>query len=221
MNSWENIKNNIAKKNGVEMKSSNIRNKIYTNEDIIIMFIFKLNDRYRYSSLIDLGLINDMDKLFTESYDTKTNYYKYAIPKVYNYIDSIKNKINQIKNEKDVKNKPLIFNVEHFFATTEYNIDTTLIATATPRLSDLAKYRYLAKLLYEKDKKYLDYALESIINNNKNTSLDMMVLGVDNITKNKKSKNIEHFENITYDPKIILFLCIILIIFLVIKNWKQ
>jgi hypothetical protein len=220
INSWDNIKNNIAEINGTTMESSNIPNKIYTNEDIMVMFIFKLNDRYRYSSLVDLGLLSNMDKIFIETYNSKINYYDYAVPRVENYISDIKNKIQEIKSTKDVKSKPLIFNLENF---EDLKIDSYLLATAIPELTNLAKYRYLAKLLYEKDKTYLDLAKESIINENKNISLDMMVLGTDNITKKTVTTYVtEHFNNPEllsnrYNVMIILIICIILLIIMFFK----
>ncbi len=238
LDSWEYIKNNVADINGNTMTSSTVSNLTYTNEDIMVMFIFKLNDRYRYSSLVDLGLLSDMDKIFTETYDSKTNYYDYAVPSVENYISDIQNKINEIKSEKDVKSKPLIFNVEAFYE--DLKIDSYLLATAIPQLTNLAKYRYLAKLLYEKDKKYLDLAKESIINQNNNVSLDMMVLGTDDVTKvsvtptttsiehfnnehfNNEHFNNEHFNNSKKTNRFIniLIICIILIIIIVKKNTK-
>ncbi len=223
-NSWNTIKNNISEINGITKPSSFKSTKTYTNEDIMVMFIFKLNDRYRYSSLVDFGLLNDLDKLFIESYDTKQNYLNYAIPKVENYISDIQKKIEEIKSSKDVKTKPLVFNVEKFF-NEENKIDSVLLAAAVPQLTNLAKYRYLAKLLYEKDKKYLDLAKESIILDNSNISLDMMVLGTDNITRKKQIKSVEHFnnKNCSNFSNIliinILIICFLLILILYVKYY--
>ncbi len=220
-NSWDNIKNKVAEINGVNMNSSFKSNKTYTNEDIMVMFIFKLNDRYRYSSLVDFGLLNDLDKLFIESYDTKENYLNYAIPKVENYISNIQKKIEQIKSEKDIKTKPLIFNIEKFIENNEnLKIDSALLAVAVPQLTNLAKYRYLAKLLYEKDKKYLDFAKESIILYNHSISLDMMVFGSDNLTRNtNETKSIEHFDNNSNKLALfwIIIICITIIIIFIYK----
>jgi hypothetical protein len=221
-NLWDNIKNKVAEINGITKESSFKKNRIYTNEDIMVMFIFKLNDRYRYSSLVDFGLLNDLDKLFIENYDTKENYLNYAIPKVENYINDIQKKIEEIKSTKDVKSKPLIFNIEKFIENNEdLKIDSALLAAAVPQLTNLAKYRYLAKLLYEKDKKYLDLAKESIILFNNNISLDMMVFGSDNLTRKKQIKSVEHFNNNSNCSKSIniLIICIILIIILYVKNY--
>lgn len=216
-NSWDNIKHEIAEINGVKKISSFNSNLTYTNEDIMVMFIFKLNDRYRYSSLVDFGLLNDLDKLFIESYDTKQNYLDYAIPKVENYISDMQKKVDQIKSEKDVKSKPLIFNVEQFFENNEKSkIDSVLISAAVPQLTNLAKYRYLAKLLYEKDKKYLDLAKESIILNN--ISLDMIVFGSDDLTrKSNQTTSVEHFNN-NSNCSNVLIICIILILIIIFRQ---
>jgi hypothetical protein len=218
MTSWESIKDMTAEINGINKRSSFNNDKLYTNEEIMMMFIFKLNDKYRYSSLVSLGMINDCDKTFVQTYETNDNYLKYAVPKMNNYIPDIKNKIKEIINEKDVKFKPLIFIMDKFTNNINNNnnikIDTNLLAVAVPELTNLNKYRYLAKLLYDTDSKYLDYAKESIINENKNISLDKMVFGID-------LSNVEKFSNkhkYTNSTDRMLYLIIIILIIIVIKN---
>lgn len=206
MTTWESIKNMPAELNGEIKQSTKNPNKIYTNEEIMIMFLYKLNDRYRYSRLIDMGFQSDMDRLFLEGYEDKKNYIDMGVVQIDSYyLTSLKDKIAEIKSDKDVIAIPLLFKREQF---TNGDIDRVLLVAAIPNINQgnnlgfnqgyiLEKYRYLAKLLYENNSKYLDYAKESIINNNINTSLDKMVFGVDGITRleNKKQTPIEQFYN--------------------------
>jgi predicted nucleic-acid-binding protein len=223
MTTWESIKDLQAEINGVVQKSTKNPNKIYTNEEIMIMFLFKLNDRYRYSRLIDMGVQSDMDRLFLEGYEDKKNYIDMGVMQVDNYyLNSLKEKIAEIKSDKDVTAIPLIFRREQF---TNGEIDKVLLVAAIPQINQgnnmgfnqgyiLDKYRYLAKLLYENNSKYLEYAKESIINHNTNISLDKMVFGVDGITRleNKKQTPIEQFYNTCKVNKHIFILWIILVI---------
>ncbi len=223
MATWESVKDLQAELNGVVKKSTKDPNKIYTNEQIMIMFLFKLNDRYRYSRLIDMGVQSDMDRLFLEGYEDKKNYIDMGVMQLDNYyLTSLKDKIAEIKSEKDVTAIPLIFRREQF---SNGDIDKVLLVAAIPEINrgnnmgfnqgyNLDKYRYLAKILYENNSKYLDYAKESIINNNENTSLDKMVFGVDGITRleNKTQTPLEKFANSCNINEYILIIWLILII---------
>ena len=77
----------------------------------------------------------------------------------------------------------------------------------------MRKYKILSEMLYNIDNqgsKYLDYAKESIINSNKNMSLDKMIYGIDIP---------EHFNNVNnnnYNINIILIILIILLILIII-----
>ena len=71
---WDDIKNLPAEINGKNKHSTNDPDKIYNNEEIMIMFIYKLNDRYRFSRIVDMGVQGDMDRLFLEGYIDNKNY---------------------------------------------------------------------------------------------------------------------------------------------------
>jgi hypothetical protein len=223
MTTWESVKDLKAELNGIVKKSSKDPNKIYTNQEIMIMFLFKLNERYSYSRLIDMGIQNDMDRLFLEGYIDKKNYIDMAVMQIDNYyLTRLKEQIAEIKSDKDATAIPLIFKREQF---SNGDIDKVLLVSAIPQITrgnnavfnqgnSLDKYRYLAKLLYENNNQYLEYAKESIINNNINTSLDKMVLGVDGITRleNKEQTPLERFANTCYNNKNILIIWVMLFI---------
>ncbi len=129
------------------------------------------------------------------------------------FLDNLQKQIQEIINKKDVRKIPLIFKRETF----ENNIDVILLAAAVPEITNLDKYRYLAKLLYEKDDKYLEYAKESIINNNENISLDKMVLGADNITQITTKELFENCLSMKYFNLIIIFVLMILLTYFAIR----
>ncbi len=211
---WEDIKNLPAEINGKVKHSTTEPDKIYNNEQIMIMFIFKLNDRYRFSKIVDIGMQSAMDNLFLEGYIDNKNYLDLAEKQMDNYfLDNLQKQIQEIINKKDVRKIPLIFKRETF----ENNIDVILLAAAVPEITNLDKYRYLAKLLYEKDDKYLEYAKESIINNNENISLDKMVLGADNITQITTKELFENCLSMKYFNLIIIFVLMILLTYFAIR----
>ena len=205
MTTWESIKNLPGTINGSVKTATNNVKKIYTNEEIMTMFLFKLNDRYRYSRLVDMGVQSDMDRTFLEAYEGKKNYIDMAVMKIDKI--NLNEKIKEIKSQKDVKKNPLLFRMELFENSV---IDKVLFVSAIPQITNLAKYRYLAKILYEKDKKYLEYAKETIILNNSNISLDKMVFGVGGITQ----KIMEKFNNCMIDKNILILWILLTILLL-------
>jgi hypothetical protein len=208
---WDDIKNLPAEINGKNKHSTNDPDKIYNNEEIMIMFIYKLNDRYRYSRIVDMGVQGDMDRLFLEGYIDNKNYLDLAEKQIDNYfLTNLKKQIQEIISKKDIKKIPLIFKRETF---DNNDIDVILLAAAVPEITNLDKFRYLAKLLYEKDNKYLEYAKESIINYNQNISLDKMVLGADGITQTTVKELFENCKYMKYFNLIIIIILIILLLY--------
>jgi hypothetical protein len=146
------------------------------------------------------------------------------------YLTRLKEQIAEIKSDKDVTAIPLIFRREQF---SNGDIDKVLLVSAIPQITkgnnalfnqgyNLDKYRYLAKLLYENNNQYLEYAKESIINNNSKTTLDKMVFGVDGITRleNKEQTPLERFANTCNSHKHILIIWTILLILILYFGCK-
>lgn len=141
--------------------------------------------------------------------DKLNNYFEVARkdPLIKTYIDSIKNviltqlKISVKKNPDIIKDISRENNLDitknDIYEFVVDKIDTNLLLISALENLDMRKYKILSKMLYNIDNdgyKYLDYAKESIINSNKNISLDKMVFGFDlpkkfNITENFSSSN--------------------------------
>jgi hypothetical protein len=118
-------------------------------------------------------------------------------------------KIKKLINEPNINTNDI--NIYDYITN---NFDINLILVSALENMDLRKYKILSEMLYNIDNKYLDYAKESIINSNKNISLDKMVYKFDLPTK----KDFEFFTNnsnyIYINFILILLIVLIFIIFI-------
>ena len=113
-------------------------------------------------------------------------------------------KIKKLINEQNINNIDI-----YDYITNKFDINLILVSALDNM--DLRKYKILSEMLYNIDNKYLDYAKESIINSNKNMSLDEMVYGFNLPTKT----DIEMFANnstILYINYLLIILIIIILI---------
>ena len=231
MNDWDDIKNTIAKLNG-NNKLSPIDNKPLDNELIMCLFINKVNLKYRFEPYYEVPFIEYTTRIFNtiiNNYENKTdveNFFEVAKkePQIITYITSIKNVIlTQIriasKKNPDIMKQNIDTSKEDIYDTILNKFDINLILVSALENLDMRKYKILSKMLYNTgklDNKYLDYAKESIINSNKNISLDKMVYGIDLSNKyNLKDNNMEHFNYNSNYLYINFFLILIIIIIII------
>jgi hypothetical protein len=233
MTDWDTIKNNIAEFNGTN-KLSPIDNKPLDNELIMCLFCNKINLKYRFEPYYEVPFIEYTTRIFdtilgsdyidnetkpepdTEPDTEPENFFDIAIKdkQINIYINSIKNVIlTQIRiMSKDHPNILKDNNID----TILNNFDINLILISALENLDMRKYKILSKMLYNKDNlgnKYLDYAKESIINSNKNISLDKMVYGID-LPEN-------FYNNVNYNNLYINIFLIIIIIIIIIINYLR
>ncbi len=235
MSDWDKIKNDISELDG-KNKLSPIDKKPLDNELIMCLFINKVNLKYRFEPYFEVPFLDYTTRMFNtviDNYEARKpedikNFFDVAkkdtMIKV--YIDSIKNTfITMIRIESrdnptikkyisDIIKEKNDINKDEIFDIIENRIDINLILCSALEFLDMRKYKILSKMLYNQDNKYLDYAKESIINSNKNKSLDQMVFGI-NIEKNTDSIK-EGFNNINFNF-ILIVLLFILVIYIILK----
>lgn len=122
-------------------------------------------------------------------------------------------KIKKMINEPDISTNDVDI---YDYITNKFDINLLLISALENM--DLRKYKILSEMLYNIDNqesKYLDYAKESIINSNKNISLDKMMYGFNLPTK----KDFEFFTNNSNIMYINLILIIIIILIFIFMIW--
>ena len=168
-------------------------------------------------------VVTEMQEYFDK--EEQKNFFEVAKkePQIKIYIDSIKNviltqiRISVKKNPDIIKEQNIDTNKDDIYDTILNNVDVNLLLVSALENLDMRKYKILSKMLYNQGNKYLDYAKESIINSNKNISLDKMVYGIDLI-------NIEHFNNINVNSNNLylnLFLILIIIIIVIMINYSR
>ena len=242
MINWNEIKNNIGELNGNNILSP-IDNKPLDNELIMCLFCNKINLKYRFEPYYEIPFIeyntrifNTIISIFYEDNNiTSIDNFKNNDDEYKNFFDVAKNKkmistyllyikntiITQIKiatksdpdkikkliNETNINNNDI-----YDYITNKFDINLILVSALDNM--DLSKYKILSEMLYNIDNKYLDYAKESIINSNKNMSLDEMVYGFNLPTKT----DIEMFANNSTILYINYLLIILIIIIILIFN---
>jgi hypothetical protein len=232
MSDWNDIKNKISYLND-KTKLSPIDKKPLDNELIMCLFINKVNLKFRFEPYYEVPFLDYTTRMFNtviDNYENRTNVENFfEVAKkdtmIKTYIDSIKNTlITKIKidaiNKPDIKkyisdliNQNNNKNKEEILDLIINNFDINLILCSALEFLDMRKYKILSKMLYNVDNqgyKYLDYAKESIINSNKNKSLDQIVFGI-NITEHMSRNIKENFGgyHINFILIIILFLLLI------------
>jgi hypothetical protein len=205
---WDDIKNNIAELNGIN-KLSPIDKTPLNNELIMCLFCNKINLKYRFQAYYEVPFLDYTTRMFNTLINENNNFFIEASKDLLlkEYIDSINNTI---------KTKIYTINKSE---NTDYNlnIDTNLLLISALENLDMNKYKILSKLLYEMDVKYLDYAKESIINSNKNKSLDKMVYGID-VLNNAFEIFSNHSVSSSYLNYFLIIIIFLLIIFILNKN---
>lgn len=178
MSDWNNIKYNIAEINNITKKSP-VDSSPLNNEYIMSLFINKINLKYRFEPYYEVPFVEYTTRLFNKlNYENKNFFIEANKDNMINiYINSIKNILTTQFNIYNKSKKEI-----------NINIDTNLLLISALQNLNLIKYNKLSQMLYEVDKKYLDLSKESIINTNKNISLDKMVYGID------MPKVSEHFD---------------------------
>ncbi len=220
--------NSVASYNGVS--KMNKSGKPYTNMEIMVMFLYKINDKYNSSRLLSSTLSDMTKKIFDETYATKDDFFKIALERIGERpFNEIRNYIIQQKNTKDIKKVQLKF-YEKFVNMNNFKYDTIdglnkvlVLIAALPfylernKKTRLDKFKYLAELLYQRNNKYLDLAGETIINNNKEIKLNEIIFGI-NI---ELLTNIEKFTNYCSNNKLqinIALLLLFVLVFLLLKK---
>ena len=205
MSDWDSIKNNIGELNGIN-KLSPIDKKPLDNELIMCLFCNKINLKYRYKPYYEVPFIDYTTRIFNTIINLKNiNFFKEASN------DSlIKTYVNSIKNTLDTQLYTFYKNINK-----KVNLDINLLLISAIDNLDMKKYKILSEMLYKIDSKYLDYAKESIINSNKNQSLDKMLYNTDMPEKT----NIESFISIN-NLHINYFLILIMILICVIIFYR-
>lgn len=217
MTDWNIIKNNIAELNGIN-KLSPVDNKPLDNELIMCLYCNKVNLKYRFMPYYEVQFIEYTTRIFDTTINNN-DFFDMAIKdkQINIYINSIKNVIltqlrimskdnpeiidNLIKENNIDKSKEDIYNI------ILNDIDINLILVSALENLDMRKYKILSEMLYNKNSKYLDYAKESIINSNKNISLDKMVYGIDLP---------EHFNNVNLNYNLYINILLIIIMIIII-----
>ncbi len=237
MSDWDKIKNDIAMLDE-KTRLSPIDKKPLDNELIMCLFINKVNLKYRFEPYYEVPFIDYTTRMFNtviDNYENRTdveNFFDVAkndtMIKI--YINSIKDTLItkfqiESRDKPDVKNyiADLIkennnINRNEIFDIIRNKFDINLILCSALEFLDMRKYKILSKMLYNLDNqgyKYLDYAKESIINSNKNKSLDQIVYGI-NITEHMSGIIKENFNN----PQINFTLIIILLLLLIYLTLK-
>ena len=171
------------------------------------LFCNKINLKYRYKPYYEVPFIDYTTRMFNTLMNENTNFFieanKDSLINI--YIDSIK---NVIKTQMDILNKNKSVDINNI------NIDLNLLLLSAIDNLDMKKYKILSKMLYEIDMKYLDFAKESIINSNKNKSLDIIVYGIE-LKETFLNNNINN--NQLYINILLIIILIILIILIIIK----
>jgi hypothetical protein len=229
MSDWDKIKNDIAELNG-NNKLSPLDNKPLDNELIMCLFCNKVNLKYRFEPYYEVPFIEYTTRIFDSilGYDylddkEQQNFFEVAKkdPQIITYINSIKNVIlTQIriiskKNPDIIKDQNIDSNKEDIYDSILNKFDINLILVSALENLNMRKYKILSKMLYnsgKQDTNYLDYAKESIINSNKNISLDKIVYGID---LSNKYNNIEHFNNNSNNLYLNFFLILIMILIMI------
>lgn len=210
MSNWNEIKNNIAELNNIT-KLSPKDNKPLDNELIMCLFCNKINLKYRYKPYYEVPFMDYTTRMFdTLSNENKNFFIEANKDKMINiYINSIKNVlITQI----DIFNRSEKINSN---INKDFNIDINLLLISAIDNLTIDKYKKLSEFLYDIDVKYLEMAKESIINSNKNKTLDIMIFG---IIIPERFLNI---NNNNYQSYINVFLIIIIILLLIVLFKKM
>jgi hypothetical protein len=210
MSNWDIIKNNISELNN-KTRLSPIDKKPLNNELVMCLFCNKINLKYRFEPYYEVPFIDYTTRMFNTIINDKIDDNFFDVAKkdklINEYINSIKNviitKINiAFENDPEFKKKYENKNINDIIK----NVDINLILVSAIDNLNMDKYKILSKMLYNIDKKYLDYAKESIINSNKNISLDRIIYKIDIP---------EHFNN-NYNNNNIIFIILIIILILII-----
>jgi hypothetical protein len=234
MSDWDKIKNNIAILDE-KTKLSPIDKKPLDNELIMCLFINKVNLKYRFEPYYEVPFLDYTTRMFNtviDDYENRTdveNFFDVAkkdtMIKI--YINSIKDTLItkfqiESRDKPDIKNyiDDLIkennnINRNEIFDIIRNKFDINLILCSALEFLDMRKYKILSKMLYNQGSKYLDYAKESIINSNKNKSLDQIVYGI-NITEHMFGVILENFGN-SQTNFILIIILLILLIYLTLK----
>ena len=210
MSNWNEIKNNIAELNNIT-KLSPKDNKPLDNELIMCLFCNKINLKYRYKPYYEVPFMDYTTRMFdTLSNENKNFFIEANKDKMINiYINSIKNVlITQI----DIFNRSEKINSS---INKDFNIDINLLLISAIDNLTIDKYKKLSEFLYDIDVKYLEMAKESIINSNKNKTLDIMIFGI--IMPEHFLNNNIYNINQSY---INIFLIIIIILLLIVLFMK-
>ena len=196
MSNWNDIKNNIAEINNIT-KQSPVDKKSLDNELIMCLFINKVNLKYRFMPYYEIPFLDYTTRIFDTSVEMKTNFFNIVTndSMIQNYINSIK---NVIMTQINIANKTVV-------KPENFKMDINLIICSAIENLDMRKYKILSEMLYNLDSKYLDLAKESIINSNKNISLDKMVYGFDIP---------ERFDNVFSNKKLNYILIFLIILFI-------
>jgi hypothetical protein len=176
---WANIKNDEIEINIDETIF------IFTKEQIMGMFIGGVFIALtRESQIINQNdnLYVQLNRLFIDCFENKTNYIELAIPLINkNEVDKIINNFITV-NENSEKIK-LNLNQKKILLD-NLQIDKGLIAVISiipENISD-EQYEYLIESLYNYNPIYLDYSIESIKNQNKNISMLKIIFNIDNFS---------------------------------------
>jgi hypothetical protein len=234
MSDWDKIKNNIAILDE-KTKLSPIDKKPLDNELIMCLFINKVNLKYRFEPYYEVPFLDYTTRMFNtviDDYENRTdveNFFDVAkkdtMIKI--YINSIKDTLItkfqiESRDKPDIKNyiDDLIkennnINRNEIFDIIRNKFDINLILCSALEFLDMRKYKILSNMLYNQGSKYLDYAKESIINSNKNKSLDQIVYGI-NITEHMFGVILENFGN-SQTNFILIIILLILLIYLTLK----
>ncbi len=233
MSNWEEIKNQISELDGVSKKSPT-DGSLLNNELIMCLFINKINLKYRFKPYYEPPFIDYCNRFFNNTVDENVFIKAYNDKMIKKYIESIidvlKTKIliayknsteKSIKSSSSTSTKTILSGPTTIPSSSSsildgidlLNVDYLLIYCSALENLDLNKYKKLSKMLYEIDTEYLDFAKESIINSNKELSLDKIMFGIDIPEKFENFENIENsFINITNINYTLLIIIIILII---------
>ncbi len=241
MSDWDKIKNDISELDG-KNKLSPIDKKPLDNELIMCLFINKVNLKYRFEPYFEVPFLDYTTRMFNtviDNYEARKpedikNFFDVAkkdtMIKV--YIDSIKNTfITMIRIESrdnptikkyisDIIKEKNDINKDEIFDIIENRIDINLILCSALEFLDMRKYKILSKMLYNQDNKYLDYAKESIINSNKNKTLDEIVYGINfNSSNTISTTNIKEGFNNNHINFVLIIILFILLIFITLTCW--
>ncbi len=236
---WDKIKNNIAELNG-EIKLSPIDKNPLDNELIMCLFINKVNLKYRFEPYYEVPFLDYATRMFNTVIDNYENRKPEDIENFFDvakkdtmiktYIDSIKNVLITKLQIESRTNEDIKRSMDNILKEGSKNnrmqalniiinrFDINLILCSALEFLDMRKYKILSKMLYNINKTYLDYAKESIINSNKNKTLDEIVYGINfNSSNTISTTNIKEGFNNNHINFVLIIILFILLIFITLK----